>query len=193
MQVETRITLLRKIADPADELAWEEFAELYAPLIYGFALSRGLQHADAADITQDVLTTLAKAMHGFEYDRSRGTFRSWLYTIVRRKISKYFNYTARHAGVEGKEMDSLPAEVEAVWDEEFRSHIFQRAIALAEPEFAVKHWRAFLATVVEGRSMAEVAAELNMRAGAVYVARHRVIRRLQDIVKSITEEPLNLS
>ncbi|TLD68395.1 sigma-70 family RNA polymerase sigma factor [Phragmitibacter flavus] len=195
MLVETRVTLLHRIADPADQRAWEEFVCLYAPLIFAFASRRGLQHADASDITQEVLSAVTKAIQGFEYDRTKGTFRSWLYTIVRRKMAGYFDRHAKtsrnnvDSGQELLEQQCAVAEDEAHWDLEFRRHIFQQATERARGEFSEKVWQVFVLTALEGRPVNEVGEQLQMRPGAVYVARHRVIRRLHDIVSSLTEEP----
>jgi hypothetical protein len=63
--------------DAKDRLAWEQFVGLYAPLVYGFARKKGLQDADAADIAQDVLTSVAQQMRQWEFDPQRGSFRGW--------------------------------------------------------------------------------------------------------------------
>src|SRR5688500_2309100 len=81
----TRPSLLVQIRDAQNEQAWSQFVDLYAPLIYGFARKQGLQDADAADLTQEVLRTVAKSVQGLEYDPARGSFRGWLFTIVRNK------------------------------------------------------------------------------------------------------------
>jgi RNA polymerase sigma-70 factor (ECF subfamily) len=81
----TRPSLLVRIRDPQDSQAWTQFVEVYAPLVYGFARKHGLQDADAADVTQDVLRAVAGAAGRLEYDPQRGSFRGWLLTIVRNK------------------------------------------------------------------------------------------------------------
>src|SRR3954453_6111989 len=83
----TRASLLIRLGDPRDGEAWGQFLDLYAPLVYGYARKQGLQDADAADLAQDVLVAVAGAVGRLEYDPCRGSFRSWLFTIVRRKIS----------------------------------------------------------------------------------------------------------
>src|SRR5947209_958507 len=82
----TRASLLLRLRDPRDEAAWAEFIQLYAPLVYGFARRQGLQDADAADLSQDVLSAVAGAVGRLEYDPGRGAFRNWLFTVVRRKL-----------------------------------------------------------------------------------------------------------
>src|SRR6185503_14753680 len=78
-----------RLRDPRDAGAWRQFVDLYAPLVYGYARKQGLQDADAADLTQDVLQAVAGALSRLEYDPARGAFRNWLFTVVRRKLSKW--------------------------------------------------------------------------------------------------------
>src|SRR5262245_21397314 len=83
---ETSVILLGRIKDGGDTEAWRELMSLYGPVVYGFARNRGLQDADAADLMQEVLRSVARYASKLEYDRSRGTFRGWLYTITRNKV-----------------------------------------------------------------------------------------------------------
>src|SRR5438876_10704993 len=87
----TRPSLLVRIKDLADAQAWESFVELYAPLVYAFARKRGLQEADASDLTQEVLRAVAAAAGRLEYDPSRGSFRGWLYTVTCNKFRDFID------------------------------------------------------------------------------------------------------
>src|SRR5689334_4707499 len=82
----TRASLLIRLRDGTNETAWREFMQMYGPIIYGFARNRGLQDADAADVVQDVLRSVASAIGRLDYDRQQGTFRGWLFTITRNKV-----------------------------------------------------------------------------------------------------------
>src|ERR1700722_3979647 len=83
----TRASLLVRLRDPRDEAAWTQFVDLYTPLVYGYARKQGLQDADAADLSQDVLGAVAGSVGRLEYDPARGAFRNWLFTLVRRRLS----------------------------------------------------------------------------------------------------------
>ena len=87
----TRVTLLNRLRDGRDGDAWREFIHLYGPVVYGFARNRGLQDADAADLMQEVLRSIARNAARMEYDPKRGTFRGWLYTVTRNKIYNFLN------------------------------------------------------------------------------------------------------
>src|ERR1700733_15469555 len=85
----TCASLLVRLRDPQDEAAWAQFVDLYTPLFYGYARKQGLQDADAADLSQEVLSAVAGAVGRLEYDPRRGAFRNWLFTVVRRKLSNW--------------------------------------------------------------------------------------------------------
>ena len=91
----TRNSLLLRLRDRNDLLAWDQFVGLYAPLVYGFARRKGLQNADAADIAQDVMTSVAQQMKQWEYDPNRGSFRGWLFTIARNRLKNWLASSAR--------------------------------------------------------------------------------------------------
>ena len=82
----TRSSLLLRIRDAQDDFAWGEFVEIYSPLVYGFARKQGLQDADAIDVTQDVLRIVSRTIGRLDYDPLRGSFRGWLFTIVRNEL-----------------------------------------------------------------------------------------------------------
>src|SRR5206468_9146083 len=87
----TRASLLIQIRDGSNQAAWQEFVDLYGPVIYGFARKRGLQDADAADLMQDVLRSVSSAIGRLDYDRKQGTFRGWLFTITRNKVFNFLS------------------------------------------------------------------------------------------------------
>src|SRR2546422_10429108 len=76
----TSASLLLRVRDARDGQAWTQFEELYAPLIHGFARKRGLQDADAADLTQDVLRLVARAGQQRQYDPQIGSVCRWAFT-----------------------------------------------------------------------------------------------------------------
>jgi RNA polymerase sigma-70 factor (ECF subfamily) len=190
----TRASLLLRLRDPRDGAAWQDFVDLYTPLVYGYARKQGLQDADAADLTQDVLVAVAGAVGRLEYDPARGAFRNWLFTVVRHKLSNWRRaQTARRNGAG----DPLPADVleqcpapdaaEAEWEAEWERGVFAWACEQVRRDVTPAAWQAFWRTVVEGRPGKQVAADLGLTLTAVYHARSRVRARLKALVRSVQE------
>jgi RNA polymerase sigma factor (sigma-70 family) len=191
---QTRPSLLVRIRDAGDRAAWVQFVEIYAPLVYRFARGRGLQDADAADLTQEVLQAVAGARRRLEYDPQRGTFRGWLFTVARNRLHNFLARQRRFARhhtqpADGQELEACPdTREEEWWEQEHRRRLFDWAAGRVRGGFQERTWRAFWATAVEGRSAGEVAGALGMSVGAVYVARSRVLARLREEIHEVTDE-----
>jgi RNA polymerase sigma-70 factor (ECF subfamily) len=187
----TRASLLLRLRDPRDGTAWGEFVRLYAPLVYGYLRKQGLQDADVADLCQQVLGAVSGAVGRLDYDPSRGAFRNWLFTVVRRKLADW-RAAERHrvrgsgdaAVHEVLERVLAPPRLEADWEAEWRRQMFARACAEVRRDVTDSTWQAFWRTAVEGQPGKQVAADLGLSVAAVYHARSRILARLKDLVKS---------
>src|SRR5690242_13031147 len=80
---ETRASLIVRLPDKADARAWDDFAAVYAPLVYRLARKHGLQPADSDDLVQDVLSAVARSVEAWLAREDRGPFRAWLLTIAK--------------------------------------------------------------------------------------------------------------
>jgi RNA polymerase sigma-70 factor (ECF subfamily) len=70
---------------------------------------------------------------------------------------------------------------------EYRRLLVGRALDVIRRDFNETTWAAFHGLMVEGRSAADVAAELGMSVNAVWLARHRVVRRLREELDGLLE------
>ena len=193
----TRLSLLVRLRDAGDDRAWSQFVELYAPLVFGFARRHGLQDADAADLTQDVLQAVSGGIRRLDYDPRRGTFRGWLFTVVRNKLRNFLAASQRPDRGTGDtdaqhRLQELPAREDdqtAWWDQEYDRRIFAWAAEQARGAFKDSTWQAFWQTAVEGKTGPEVAKILGMTVAAVYLAKGRVMERLKQIVREALDDP----
>ena len=105
-----------RVSDPA---AWDRLVRLYAPLIAHWCKRWSLQDADSADIIQDVLQAVAAHIDDFRKERAGDTFRGWLRTITRNKVSDHFRRRGQEPGaVGGTEAQHRAAELpEPDWDD----------------------------------------------------------------------------
>jgi RNA polymerase sigma-70 factor (ECF subfamily) len=192
---DTRASLLVRIRNPRDQDAWRQFVGLYAPLIHRLARSRGLQDADAADLTQEVLRAVAATASKLPYDPERGSFRGWLYTVARNRILDYLRGPAHRERGTGDTatqhlLSSQPAPDDDAerWEHDYQRHLFHLAAEQVRSDFAPATWQAFWSIAVEGRSAEEAARQLGMSIGAVYVAKCRVLAQLKDRVLLLADE-----
>ena len=194
----TRASLLVQLRDGANHAAWQEFAKLYGPVIYGFARKRGLQDADAADLMQDVMRSVSSAIARLDYDRNQGTFRGWLFTITRNKIFNFFS--ARRVRPQGsgdtttnRLLDTQPDTSDGadVWEMEYQRRLAALAMERVKSEFQENTWRAFWLTAVEGVAVTDVAQQIGISPGAIYVAKSRVLARLKEEVETMRRQEEN--
>jgi RNA polymerase sigma factor (sigma-70 family) len=189
----TRSTLLVRLRDRGDGAAWTRFVEVYGPLVYRYARRRGLQDADAADLTQDVLRAVVQAIGHFRYDPARGSFRGWLFTSTRHALHRFGTGRQRRPQAGNSDFDRIledrPAQQDeseqADWDREFDRRLFDWAADQVRGEFLASTWEAFWRTAVDHASPREVADGLSMTIGAVYVAKSRVLARLRALIEEV--------
>jgi RNA polymerase sigma factor (sigma-70 family) len=196
MEPTTRRSLVLRLRDLDDQAAWAEFVDVYEPLLYQLARGKGLQDADARDLCQDVFRAVASAIERWDPDPAKGSFRGWLFRIARNHVVDFLAGQRRHARGSGRTsvqemLEARPADdarAEAEFAAEFRRRAFQWAAGQVKNEFTDSTWQAFWKTGVDNRPVADVATELGMTPGAVYVARSRVLARLRGRVEQLTED-----
>lgn len=190
----TRASLLVRLRNPRDAGAWSQFVDVYGPLIYGFARKQGLQDADAADLVQDVLRSVAQAIGRLDYDARLGSFRGWLFTIARNRLHDFLQHSSRRNQATGgsdfhRALQDLPApRVEADWNADYEKQVFAWAAEQVRQEVHEATWQAFWQTAVEGKSGQQAAAALNLSVSAVYLAKSRVMQRLREKVATLQED-----
>ncbi len=192
MSIETRASLLLRLRDHADGAAWSDFVSIYEPVIYRLARTRGLQDADAREVTQDVLLAVAGAIERFDVQR-KTRFGHWLARITRNAAIDLIRKrreqgTGRTDVIRSLEQHPEPESDEsAVFEIERRRQLFRWAARQIRGRVQPSSWQAFWSTAVELKRASVVAEELGMTEGAVYVARCRVLARLRELVAESDE------
>lgn len=189
---ETPKSVIRRIADlrdGVDESAWERFAELYRPAIREFIRisSPALQEADVEDVTQDVFARLVAVFHQGTYDPSKGKFRTYLSTIVRRILID----RARRQEVRFAPGRALPLEAASgtaaetpdaavLADLNWRIARHQAAVAhvFAKSALGEQARRIYVMSKTEGLSAAEIAERIGNKPNAVRAILSRVERMI---------------
>jgi RNA polymerase sigma-70 factor (ECF subfamily) len=184
---DTHHSLIMRLPSQSDVDAWSEFSLIYEPMLYRFGRRRGLQDADARELVQSVMISVARAVERWEPNREKARFRTWLFRIAR---NQWLNMaTKRRLDVAtGRTTDLflLHAQVEESEEDcllEYRREVFRLAAAHVRDSIQPATWEAFWRTSVLDIAADQVAKELGMSTGAVYIARYRVTQRLKSLIE----------
>lgn len=190
----THLTLLTRLQQGQDAEAWKFFVDLYTPLVYNFCRLRGLQDADARDVTQQVLANVHRFIEKFAYDPARGRFRNWLGVITLHEMRRHQRRQrrARATGGQREERFNIAelagAAVDPDWIEEFNGYMFRIAMERIRPDFDREVWETFEKTWIGDLPPREAAGRLGRPVGWVYKARYRVLQRLRKELEFLTSD-----
>ena len=189
---DTKASLILRLPSADDAEAWREFVSIYEPFVYRFARRGGLQDADARELVQNVLISVARAVGRWRPDHQRGRFRTWLFRIARNQLLDVLTKQQRLEVSRGGSglfdvFDQLAAtsgSSEQYLRLEHRRELFRWAADRVRRSVKEATWKAFWMTAVEDKTAETVASELGLTTGAVYIARSRVLARLRDEVQN---------
>ena len=185
---ETNPSLILRIKDPQNAVAWNELMAIYRPVIYRLARRKGLLHEDAEDLVQGVFISIAKAIDRWEQGEGQPRFRNWLGRITRNAIVNAITRARpdRATGTSSvlQSLASLPHGTESTQSliVECRLEAIRWAAREIQSEFSNATWAIFQSIAIEGRPAPEVAQVFQRTIGAVYAARCRVAARLREKV-----------
>ena len=188
---ETRASLILRLPSSADAEAWGEFVSIYEPFLYRFGRRGGLQDADANELVQNVMMSVARAVGRWKPDGDRGRFRTWLFRIARNQLIDTLQRRKQQFSVQGLSgfvsaldrnlMTGALSESEIA--RSHRQELFLWAAERVKNSVREVTWQAFWKSAVEECDVEQVAAALNLTTGAVYIARSRVLAKLRDEVR----------
>jgi RNA polymerase sigma-70 factor (ECF subfamily) len=193
---ETSESLITQVRDPADREAWERFEQLYRPVIFRIARSRGLQESDAFDVVQQVLMSVAAAIGRYHRHAAGPPFRHWLSRITRNAILEVLTRGPRDKAQGGssflRALRAIPSmdadQTEQLIETEYRREIYARAAVRVRGEVEESTWLAFEMTILQSISVPTASRSLGLSAGSVYAARSRVVRRLRNTIRDMEAE-----
>ena len=191
---ETSATLLRTLREArsgVDDVAWARFVDMYGPVVHHLVrlLSPGISDADTDDAVQDVFVKLVNILRSGAYDPAKGKFRTYLSTLVRRRlIDRYREAAARRRDrqVEINVAEEIAVEddpgawMDAKWRIACRMAAERRVMeesALAEQSREV--WRLLS---VEGLSVKDAARRLGIPSNTVSKTKRRIETRIAAVL-----------
>jgi RNA polymerase sigma-70 factor (ECF subfamily) len=192
---DTSLSLLDRLRVQPDEASWRRFVDLYVPLIRGWLRRFGVSEQDAQDLAQDVLTVVLRKVADFRHNRQAGAFRSWLRTVTVNQLRALWRARRGRAAGTGDSdvaemLDQLAdphSSLSRLWDRQHDQHVARRLMELVRPQFEAPTWQAFRRVVLDGLKPADVAAEVGLSVNAVLLAKSRVLSRLRQEMRGLTD------
>ena len=187
---ETRASLILRLRNAEDMSAWEEFTEIYEPVVFRVARRRGLQAADAENLVQEVLLSVAQSVSRWVERDDRGSFHAWLLRIAHNEAVDMLSQRAtRSPGKDGEQgqklldATSVRNDISSLIEREYERELFRMAAERVQQVVSPQTWQAFRLTEVEGQSVQQAAATLGTSTGHIYVSRSRVMARIKEFVQ----------
>jgi RNA polymerase sigma-70 factor (ECF subfamily) len=186
----TSTTLIRR-AKADDNEAWSRLVNLYSRRVYRWCRKAGLQPADASNVVQDVLRSVARKLKDFHHEKPQDTFRGWIRRITQNKLNDHFRRESKQVARPRGGSDahrqllhfaSVSSDAESTWATTPKSNdvqITHDALARIRNEFSDRDWRMFWRVVVDGQSAVEVGEEFGVTGNAVRIVKMRLLKRLR--------------
>lgn len=205
--IPTRASLLSRIKDWEDRASWQDFFDTYWRLIYGTARKAGLSDAEAQDIVQETVLSVAKKVEGFKYDPAVCSFKTWMLRLTRWRIINQLKkrgaeaarfMTAASSSAKRSDdtatIDRIPDpggnDLEAIWESEWENNLLNAALERVKRRVEPEQFQIYDLYCVAGWPVWKVAQTLGVNAGRVYLAKHRIGRLLRQEIQSI-RQPTN--
>jgi len=199
----TRHSLLARLKDWEDQTSWREFFDTYWKLIYAVARKAGLSEAEAQDVVQETVLTVAKKVADFKAQPD-GSFKGWLLQITRRRIADQFEKRQKSQGLltsaatkieDGtrtatidRVSDPASFDLDACWEEQWQKGLLDAATERVKNLVSPKLYQMFELYVLREWPVRKVAQTLAVNAAQVYLAKHRIGRLLRKEVRRLERE-----
>jgi RNA polymerase sigma-70 factor (ECF subfamily) len=177
----TRPSLLLRLRNRDDHYAWVEFDTIYRPMLLRFGRGMGLDESNAEEVVQNCMAAILKHIGSFEYDPSRGRFKSWLRTMVNNRIRNVFRdrHERQAATHEFNRADSAQVAPEELFDRLWRQEHVRYCLELVKSEVNGTTYQVFVATVIEERPVAETCQQFDVTPNNIRVIKARMTARLR--------------
>ena len=176
---QTRTSLLGRIKDLGDGSSWEEFDQVYRPLLVRYGLARSLSREEAEEIAQQCMASIAEGIERFQ---RRVSFRGYLRRMVDNKVNDQLRkrrreHSAKTADFQ-REQTTEPSPA-LLWERDWnRTHLLY-CLNRIRNEVAPLTYQAFDLYVIRELPVPKIAERLGMTPNQIYVAKHRVLARIK--------------
>lgn len=182
----TRSSFLQRIKDGSEE-AWHDFYRRYAGMIRNIGRKRRLTDEECDELLNEVMVIFWKKLEAFTYDRQRGKFRSYLGRIADYAALKLVRRGRKAAESMYAMPTEYPDDIDLQSMAEWRDFLLENALADLKASVDTEVYQAFYMSVIQHRSVPEVAAITRKTPNNIYVIRSRCLKKLKAIIAAYRE------
>jgi RNA polymerase sigma factor (sigma-70 family) len=197
----TRHSLINRLKNWDDQTSWQDFFNTYWKFIYGVAINAGLTEAEAQDVVQETVITVAKRIKDFQVGSERGSFKAWLVHTTKWRISDQFrkrsplaepreplsNGSTRTAVAE-RVPDPATLEPDEAWDKDWEQNLVEVALEKVKTRVDSDTYQMFHLHIVRQWPASKVATTVGAKLPQVYFAKYKVSRLLQREINRLRKE-----
>ena len=197
----TRATLIHRLKNWQDAASWQEFFDTYWRLIYSVAYQAGMTDAEAQDVVQETMISVARHMPKFTYDPSIGSFKTWLLNMTRWRVMDQFRKRGKLAANEPRPVktdttttaiekiaDPSGIKIDEIWEKEWQQNLLTAALENVKRRIDPEKFQVFDFYVNKDWPPEKVAKSFNISVDQVYVAKHRIPQPITDEVERLEKK-----
>jgi RNA polymerase sigma-70 factor (ECF subfamily) len=197
--IPTRKSLITRLKSWEDQRSWQEFFDTYWKFIYSIARKSELTDAEAEDVVQETLLTVAKKMPTFHYDPMIGRFKGWLATITRSRIVDQVRKRGRLVSASpiaadttktAEVVDSATQQFDKLWDAEWNNNLLEAAKARVRRRADPQQYQLYDYYVTKEWPPQKVAEHFGVSIDRVYLAKHRIGKMIAEEVERLEKNML---
>ena len=189
---DTRHSLIIRLRNEQDEPAWRDFVTAYEPFLMRLVARQGVPEHHVPDVTQQILIAIGRSVENWKPDNRPESFRRWLATVSRHVVIKFMTRERKQAAGPGgtewiQQLREVPSTPNASDDAKYQRELIIWTAEQVRHEFLETSWAAFWATVIEGQAVSDVAKQLNVSPGSIYMSRSRIMARIRTRVQEVED------
>jgi len=167
-------SLMEKITNSRDEMAFSAIFDYLAPKVNGYFIKNGLQSEFAEELTQDVMSTIWTKSH--LYDQSKSAISTWVFTIARNKKVDFLRKNLKININEDDLREFLYAEDES---KESKENELKEQISKINSELDENQKKIIKMNFFENKSHKKIAEELEIPLGTVKSRIRHILTKMQ--------------
>lgn len=175
----------KQIAD-GDTQAWNQFFNRYSAWVYRFSYYHlNKNHADAEDLSSDILLAAAKSMH--TYDPTRGSMDIWLLGLAKRRLYRFCRSRSKEIPIVPEYVESDSAESADYMSSMVDDIVVKDTVNKTLSVIPEHHASALIGKYVDGYSTEELARIQNTTPKAM----ESLLTRARNSFKAVFNDLLN--